>query len=133
MISLSLITFFGSLILMIGMIGRKYMVIDRNSYDYMISGTNFEIPYLDEMRETLILSLKKLENLTLTLLLRYHLKITTFLKTKHREIRRNLRSAMKRNKEAADEREVSKFLQMISHYKDRVDEIKERIKEEEKS
>src|SRR3989344_4107706 len=92
----------------------------------------FEIhPYVREIKHITIKNIKKYGHVSLVETLRLYIKSSNFLKNKYEEIK--MKNMEYRNRLASDlpEKQVSKFLKMISDYKHKIREIKHKIHEEE--
>ncbi len=131
MISISLITFFGSLISISALIGKKLLSIKNSGEYYLSKEASFELPYIDEVKHGVKTSIKKLENVILILILRIYMKTTNYFKTTSKKIKKNLRNKILKNEKHIAQPEVSKFLKMVSDYKVKIKEIKHQIKKEE--
>jgi len=133
MATLSIITFFGSLLGLGAMIGRKFVALKRAGGLHLFEGTRFELPYLDEIKGGLKDGLKKLEHTALVFLVRMYIRGKSFVRSKYRNLKKSIRRKLNKEDEDGNPREVSKFLQMLAQYKERVDEMKKQIKKEEKN
>ena len=103
-----LILFFGSLMGIIFMIGRK-LVLLKNGRVSPSAEITFEIPYLKEAKHLTLKNIKKHGYSGL------------------------VGSKSRSKTSSADKQEISKFLKIISDYKHKIREIKHKIKEEEKN
>jgi hypothetical protein len=125
-----LILFFGSLLGIIFMIGRKLVML-QNDYVVQREEIMFEVPFLKKAKHITIKNIKKHSYIGLVATIRFYIRSTNFLKNKYQEVKTKIKS---RNKEGiidSEKKEISKFLKMISEYKHKIREIKHKIKEEE--
>ena|SRR3989344_8829845 len=132
-----LILFFISLLGIVFMIGRKLVLIqNRQSLNEIPAEEDrqFEIhPYIKEVKYITIKNIKKYGHISLVETLRFYIRSSNFLKNKYEEIK--IKNIQYRNRLASDlpEKQVSKFLKMISDYKHKIREIKHKIHEEERN
>lgn len=130
---LLLILFFGSLLGIIFMIGRKLVML-KNGYVVQREEVVFEVPLLEKAKHITIKNIKKHGYIGLVATIRFYIRSTNFLKNKYQEVRTKIKNMSNRNKNQnliEDKQEISKFLKMISEYKHKIREIKHKIKEEE--
>ena len=92
-----------------------------------------EIPHLEKVKHFTIKNIKKYGHISLVETLRFYIRSSNFLKNKYEEIK--IKNIQYRNRLASDlpEKQVSKFLKMISDYKHKIREIKHKIHEEERN
>jgi len=136
MIYFLLILFFGSLLSIVFMIGKKLTLINEGKYE-VVEEASFEIPYLKEAGHLTAQNLKKYEHIALVNIIWVYVQATSFLKRTYRQAETKVQAKFHKNKmrlsgTIAEQEEASKFLKIISDYKHRIKEIKHRIKEEEK-
>jgi hypothetical protein len=129
--------FFGSLLGITLMIGRKVMALQvEDSRKLHLDGFVFEIPHLDSFKELTMKELKKYGYATLVMTLKAYVKSANILKEQYRDLITMLENAKNRNipesQLEAVERKASGFLEMISEYKHKIRKIKHRIAEEER-
>ena len=128
MIYFLLILFFGSLLGIIFMIGRKLVIIQGNSEIVNIK----EDPYLEEWKHTTVKNIKKYSYLLLVAIIRTYVHSSNFIKLKYQELKLKIKNRFGKNKEKEEaEKEASKFLKMITDYKHKIRKIRRQIKEEE--
>jgi len=133
MIYFILILFFASLLSIAIMIGRKLVLLKKGQIE-VTQEIPFEVPYLKEIRRAVVFNIKKYEHLALVGIVKFHLQFANFLKSKYGELKiklRNLHLKHSQKAEAGEKTEVSTFLKVVSVYKNRITEIKDRIKREE--
>lgn len=126
-----LILFFGSLLGITFMIGRKLVMLSNGQASHH-GETFFKTEHLEEWKNLTVQNVKKHGYTGLVMTIRYYVKTTNLLKNKYEEIKikaKNLHS--KHLGKSEEKREVSKFLKMISEYKHKIREIKHKIHEEE--
>lgn len=126
-----LILFFGSLLGITFMIGRK-LVMTQNGI-LPIQEENFlKVQYLEEWKHQTVKNVRKHGYTLLVATIRFHLRSTNFLKNKYQEVKTKIENARRKNSNGeVEKRKVNKFLKMISEYKHKIREIKHKIKEEE--
>jgi ribosomal protein S8 len=112
------------------MIERKLLMLQNGQIAHH-RGENFlEVPY-EKWKDLAVTNMKKHGYVGLVATIRFYMRSTKFLKSKFEEIKIKIKNI--RGKKLIDEekREVSGFLKMISEYKEKIREIKYKIKEEE--
>ena len=124
-----LILFFGSLMGIIFMIGRK-LVLLKNGRVSPSAEITFEIPYLKEAKHLTLKNIKKHGYSGLVGTIRLYVKSSNFVKNKYREVKVKIIDLSKSRSKtsSADKQEISKFLKIISDYKHKIREIKHKIK-----
>ncbi len=130
MIIYIIILFFASLLSIVFMVGRKIVLI-KSGRAVVQEEIPFEIPYFKEARHFAFEYLKKIEHLSLVLLLRLYFRFANFIKYAYGAVKNKLKNLGKKSHIIIEQPEASKFLKMVSDYKHRVREIKHKIKEEE--
>ncbi|MEK7564367.1 MAG: hypothetical protein AAB510_02255 [Patescibacteria group bacterium] len=128
MIPSILIIFFVSLVSIMGMLGRKLILL-RNGRIQIEEIVNFELDYFKDIRGVLLRKLRRYEHISLIILLKIYVKSINFLKIKYTETK----SKIIKNHILGEKKEISKFLRAIGDYKKRINTIKHRITEEENS
>ncbi|MFA5840741.1 MAG: hypothetical protein WC847_00485 [Candidatus Paceibacterota bacterium] len=129
-----LILFFGSLLGITFMIGRKLLLLQNGEMPYSDSAETFlKVQYLEELKRAAIKNLRKHSYAGLVNTIRFYIRSSNLIKNKYQEAKNKISnmSNKKSHDEIESKREVSKFLKMISEYKYKIREIKHRIKEEE--
>lgn len=132
-----LILFFGSLVGIVVMIGKKTLSlkeIQGQNTEGLLSDIN--IPDLEEIKIIASKKIKKHSYRALVAILRVYIISSHFLKKTSRELYIKAKDKLNRNKNRLggnplEKPEVSKFLKRISEYKDKIKTIKHKIKEEE--
>ena len=128
-----LILFFTSLLSIIIMIGRKLVL--QKSGQMTDNNTAEEIPFgihhLQKIKHLTIANIKKYEHIVLVETLRLYVKTMNLLKNKYQAIKIKIRNIKTRNHANGEKKEISKFLKIIGDYKNRIREIKHKIKKEE--
>lgn len=127
---LILILFFASLFSIIFMIGRKLTFLKPEEVQNQTE-ILFELPYLKEVRHLTIKNVKKHGYTLLVITVRFYVQGTNFLKNKYQEIKIKMQNMIKENKINGEKKEISKFLKIISDYKNKIRDIKHKIKKEE--
>src|ERR1035437_9542648 len=121
--------FFVSLFGIILMIGRK-LVLLQNGVVFQ-KETILKTPSLEEWKHLTITSVKKHGYTGLVATIRFYIRSTNFLKNKYQEIKTKVKNINGKKLREEEKREVSGFLKMISEYKQKIREIKHKIKKEE--
>ena len=124
-----LILFFVSLFGIILMIGRK-LVLLQNGVVFQ-KETILKTPSLEEWKHLTITSIKKHGYTGLVATIRFYVRSTNFLKNKYQEVKTKVKSINGKKLREEEQREVSGFLKMISEYKQKIRNIKDKVKEEE--
>ncbi len=128
-----LILFFGSFLGIIFMIGKKLSLV-RGGQILEKEEALFEFPHWDNIREIVIKNTKKYGHAGLVEAIRFYVKITNFLKEKYAKMKiklKNINTKKNSNGNEVEKVEVSSFLKMVSNYKQKIQEIKQTIHEEE--
>jgi hypothetical protein len=126
-----LILFFGSLVGIIFMIGRKLATLTGEpipSAEEIV----FDETYWNELKIEIIKDIKKWAYLALVAIVRFYVYTTDFLKKEYALLKNKIQS-MGPNKQAVgvpEEKKENKFLKMISDYKYKVRKIRYQIKRE---
>src|ERR1035437_5565796 len=128
------ILFFISLIGIVFMIGRKLAPVRNGEVEKQEYAHPF-VPDVQKIKHLTLESLKKYEHAMLVVILRFYVRFSNFLKNTYEGLKtkvKNLRKSKNGNmSEETETKEASKFLRVISDYKQRVIHIKHRITEEE--
>lgn len=127
-----LILFFISLIGITLMIGRK-LVLVRNGQAVKIQYSHPFVPDIQKIKQLTFRGLKRTGYVVVFVSLRFFIKSSNFIKTKGVELAEELKRKFDNNKDGAieEKKEVSKYLRIISEYRQKIRKIKHRIKEEE--
>ena len=126
-----LIMFFISLAGISVMIGRKLILLKRGQIE-SVEKIPFEIPNSEEVRHFAVKNTKRYGYLTLVLILRFSVQSSNLLKHKYEKIKIKIKN-MTNKYFPQKEKEVSKFLKMVSDYKNKIAKIRDKIIEEEKN
>lgn len=125
-----LILFFISLLAIIAMIGRKLVLLHKG--DIEIAEKNaFEVPHLEKVKHFTVQSMRKLGHAALVTTLRFYIRSMNFLKDKYEKIKTRIKNKSRINSITGERKEISKFLKIIGEYKQKIREIKHRIRKEE--
>lgn len=126
-----LILFFASLVGIIIMISQKLALI-KNSDTVVIEEITIEFPNLQEWKISAIQNVKKYGRIGLISILRFYFRSKNIVKGQYQELRKKIKALYKKETEHVEQKvEVSKFLKMVSEYKQKIREIKHQIHEEE--
>ncbi|OGI57249.1 hypothetical protein A3B85_00205 [Candidatus Nomurabacteria bacterium RIFCSPHIGHO2_02_FULL_37_13] len=127
------ILFFVSLISIAIMIGRK-LASARNGEITEQKHSHPFVPNLQKIKHLVFENTKKYGHLSVVAILRFYIRFSNFLKYKYEEIKIKIKNANTKNHangDLSEKVEVSKFLKIISDYKNKIKEIKHKIREEE--
>lgn len=131
-----LILFFGSLLGITFMIGRKLVLLKRGRAS-MTEEIMLDIPYLTKWKDEIVKNIKKYGHTSLVATLRFYVRLNNFSKNRYQKLKSKLKNTDKnqnqQNDGTVEKIESSKFLKMISEYKHKIREIKHKIHEEEKN
>ncbi len=127
-----LILFFGSLIAISIMLGRKVSLM-RSGQLVQHERYASELSHLDEWKHISLKNLQKYSYAGLVGTIRIYVRSVNFLKNKKEDLKTKLKERRERKLQAKGVKEVkpNNFLKMISEYKHKVGKIKHQIKEEE--
>jgi hypothetical protein len=125
-----LIIFFTSLLGLVVMIGRRIMLI-KDSQIILEENISFGEPYIEEIKQATAKKMKQYGYVVITSTLRFSIKSSRFLNEKGSDISKRIRSMLIKSGEGESQKEVSNFLKMVSEYKNKINRIKNRIREEE--
>ncbi len=130
MVYFLLILFFASLLSIIIMIGKKLAVLE-NEQVLNQEEVLFELPYLKEIKHITVKNIRKHGYAGLVTTLRFYIRFTNFLKEKYKEIKIEIENKSNENHTNSEKKEISKFLKIIGDYKNKIRDIKRKIKREE--
>ena len=128
----TLLTLFAlSLLSIIFMIGRKLVLI---KHEQVLNHKEvaFELPYFREAKHITVTNMKKHGYTLLVETIRFYVRSTNSLKSQYQKVKTNLNNRKLRNQTNGEKKETSKFLKIIGDYKQKIREIKHKIKKEEK-
>jgi len=126
-----LILFFGSLLGIIFMIGRKLSVLKNGQAFYQNENIS-EDRILEAWKHETMEGIKKYSYAGLVAIIRTYVHSSNFIKLKYQELKIKIKEKFGKNKEDAEtKKEASKFLKMITDYKHKIRKIRRQIKEEE--
>lgn len=119
------------------MIWRKLVSL-QNGQVLSMEKVSFEIPHLEKVKHFTNRNIKKYGHRSLVATLRFYIRSSNFLKNKYEEIKvkiknTNIKTKSHLNSDSPEKVEVNKFLKMISDYKHKIREIKQKIHEEERN
>ncbi len=132
--SILLITlFFGSLLGIIIVIGRKLTIIRENGIiEASIKHPHPFVPEIQKIKYLAFRNAKKYEHLALVAIIKFYLEFSKFFKNSYQKIKITAKDKWSKyishSSSDISERQTSKFLKMISGYKDRIKHIKYKIK-----
>jgi len=115
------------------MIGRKLILLqngqiaDNNTAEEI----SFGIHHLQKIKHFTVANIKKYEHIVLVGTLRLYVKTANLLKNKYQAVKIKIRNIKMRSHANGEKKEISKFLKIIGDYKNRIREIKHKIKKEE--
>lgn len=118
------------------MIGNKLILIKKGQAGN-IEEIPLKVPNLDEVRKFSVHRSRKYGYIVLVMTIRVYIKISNFLKKAYKSIKLKINKLIRKyfpGKIAEPkEKQISKFLKMISEYKNKIKRLKEKIEEEEKN
>ncbi len=125
-----LILFFASLIAITSMIGWKLFKLQSGQV-VRKEEIVLETPVLEEFKKTSIKKIKVLGHKSLVETIRFYFRFVNLLKNKYQEIKMKVKNIRLRDHRETEKPEISKFLKVVSEYKQKIRKIKDRVKEEE--
>jgi len=131
-----LILFFGSLFGITFMIGRKLLMLQNGQISYRDDAETFlKAQYFEELKHSTIKTIKKHRYTGLVTIVRIYVRSSNFIKNKYEQVKIKIKNIylkkIRSETEVKEKQEVPKFLKIISEYKNKIREIKHKIKEEE--
>lgn len=128
-----LILFFGSLLGISFMIGRKFMALQEGVVFH--HNENITEDSYEEWKHSTVKNFKKYGYLGLVATIRFYIHSLNFIKRQYETIKMKIKEihAKKLETEGIKKVEANKFLKMISEYKRKIRTIKHQIKEEEEN
>lgn len=127
---LPLILFFISLAAIIFMLSRKLVLLQHEqvlNHEEVL----FNLPYLKEVKHITITNIRKHGYTLLVTTVRFYVRGTNLLKNKYEEIKIKIINKSRIDNINGEKKEISKFLRIIGEYKNKIREIKHRIRKEE--
>jgi len=129
-----LIIFFISLIGISAMIGKKLILLKNGKIEHT-ERVLFDIPNLDQVKNVTVKNSKRYGYVILVETIRFYVRASILIKYIYFKTKKKIKEIyhryfpqkIKENKE----KEVSKFLRMVSDYKNKIKNIKDKIIEEE--
>jgi len=114
------------------MIGKKFVLL-QNGEIIDKGEALLKTPFLEEWKHSTIKNTKKYSYIATVNTIRFYLRAVNFTKNKYQELKIKLGNMRRKNsnRELLEKREENKFLKMIGEYKQKIREIKHKIKEEE--
>ena len=128
-----LIIFFISLLGTVFMIGRKMVLLKRGHAE--VGEPLFELPPVHKVRNILLEKTRALGYALLVIIIRIYVRALNLILYIYGHAKKAVQKFLEKNggtNGALGEKEVSKFLKKISEYKQKIRNIKHRIKEEER-
>lgn len=135
MIYFLLILFFGSLLGITFMIGRKLIILQNGQFFHHREETFYKKEHLEEWKNSIVQNIKSYSYKGLVGTIRLYVRLINFLNKKYQETKIKLKERRERklSENGNGKVEPNKFLKIISEYKHKIRKIKHQIKEEEKS
>ncbi len=132
---LPLILFFLSLTGIVIMIWRE-MILVKNGQVATVKHSHPFVPELQKIKHITFKSSKKFSYTLVFVTLRFFIKSSNFIKTRSIMLAKEIKNTFKKKngmpiEEIEEKKEVSGYLKVISEYREKIREIKDRIKEEE--
>ena len=132
------ILFFISLAAIILLIGRKLSLVKNNINEleeHHEAGVFIASVFdLDQIKHSLLLSLKRFIHALIWVILRFYLLFSNFINIKRKELAQRIKARLNKNRQqniAEEKKEVSKYIKVISEYREKIRHMKHRIKEQE--
>ncbi|MFA6177337.1 MAG: hypothetical protein WC694_00355 [Candidatus Paceibacterota bacterium] len=118
------------------MIGRKLLLLQNGQITYKDNIETFlKEQYFEELKHSAIKTIKKHRYTGLVTIVRLYVKSSNFIENKYEQIKIKIKdiyhNKINNGNTIKEKREVPKFLKVISEYKNKIREIKHKIKEEE--
>lgn len=131
--SFFLISFFISLAIIILMIGRKLLLKKDEEENHHNEVFLSEILDFNKIKHSTIKISKKTGHTLIWIILRTYIISLNFINKKAKEIIKKIAARLNENKnnELQEKKEVSKYIKIISEYRQKIRRLKHRIKEEE--
>jgi hypothetical protein len=133
-----LILFFISLTAIILMIGRKWSLVKGNvgqPEEHHEAGVFISSIFdLDQIKHSLILNFEKAIHALIFVTLRGYLLSSNLINLKRKEWAEKIKVRLNKNRQqniAEEKKEVSKYIRIISEYRQKIKHMKHKIKEEE--
>ncbi|MFA6353756.1 MAG: hypothetical protein WCW93_02380 [Candidatus Paceibacterota bacterium] len=129
-----LILFFGSFFGITFMIGNKLLMLQNGQIKYEENTETFlKAQHLEELKHSVIKTIKKHSYAGLVTTIRLYFRGIFFIKNKYQKIKIKIKDIYRKNpiKDFENKQEISKFLKIISEYKQKIRAIKHKIEEEE--
>ncbi len=131
-----IILFFVSLLAIILMIGRKFFLLKNTGVHHIHrNAENFlsEILDFDKIKDLTIKNSKKIIHTLIWLILRIYILSLNFINKKRKELALKIKSYLNKNNhpEIEGKKEVSKYMKVISEYRQKIKKMKNKIEEEE--
>ena len=132
---LPLILFFVSLLGIIIMVWRELILV-RNGQVALAQHSHPFVPELQKIKHLTFKGVKRFGYIALFVTLRFFIKSSNFIKTKSLILVKKIETKFKKNRNdnfdgAENKREISKYLKIISEYRQKIKQMKHKIKKEE--
>lgn len=131
-----LILFFGSLIGITFMVGRKFLLIQSGQIVNINKDEVFsETKYLEDLKQATIKNTKRHGYTLLVITIRTYFRTANLLKNKYEKIKNKVKDAYQKRKKHIHTEKIGEnsFLKMVSEYKHKIRKIKQQVEEEENS
>jgi len=116
------------------MIGKKLILLKKGQIEH-IEKVLFEIPNLDQIKDVTVKNSKRYGYIILVETIRFYIKSSKLIKYVYiiskKKIKEKYYKYFPHKEKKYEEKEVSKFLKMMSDYKHKIKNIKDKIIEEE--
>ena len=129
-----LILFFISLTAIIFMIGRKFSLFKKNDTEGLNIPTEnimSDLFDVDKFKFFLVKKIKEIIHILTWIILKIYLISANFISKKRTEIILKIKHKFNKYRKKGGEKEVSKYLKIISEYRHKIKKIKHKIKQEE--
>lgn len=131
-----LILFFGSLIGITFMVGRKFLLIQSGQIVNINKDEVFsETKYLEDLKQATIKNTKRHGYTLLVITIRTYFRTANLLKNKYEKIKNKVKETYQKRKKHIHAEKIGEnsFLKMVSEYKHKIRKIKQQVEEEENS
>jgi hypothetical protein len=131
--TLLLSLFFISLISITIMFGRKLAMIKEGGEIIENNQNTLEVPYVAEIKHITVRKVRRFGYVGLVTTIRLYFRSKNLIKTKYEDLKTKMKQVHKNEMlEGTNKKEMSRFLKVMSDYKNKVRRIKHQIEEEEK-
>ncbi|MEK7128398.1 MAG: hypothetical protein AAB933_02460 [Patescibacteria group bacterium] len=115
------------------MIGRKLVLLQNGhtAENNNAEEISFSIHHLQKIKHLVVTNTKKWEHIVLVQILRLYVRGISFLKNQYNAAKTKIGNLKMKQHANGEKKEISKFLKIVGDYKNRIRELKHKIKKEE--